>query len=186
MVWESKEITHLLDVTRINKDGSIYTDSEEYKLGDSRISVYISADDIELKIRPFVLEHLVCPIGIDRSSQAELELFAGIRDGLSIAYIGGHKKSTSHSSGSVSQYFFKDDKPSSFNFGSMRGPGWPLNLPPFADEKILAHLNELRILRSDASDSIWRCAALLSVPGPEYNGRSGEGIALRFPKYAKK
>jgi len=173
MAWKSELIKHFIEITCIGKNGKEYIHSQEYERGEysSDIKINFSNDDTKLMIVPYTLERLVYPINI--AGDNINELFAGIRDGKSITDIGLYF--TSDGMRGINQYFFRDNQPNSFNFGRVSGPGWPTNMPALIDNKSKSYFDTLRKFRPAAAESIHRCVALLSVPGPEYSSKDNLG-----------
>ena len=115
MTWESKDIGNFLEITHFGKDGKSFLDSQDYERGlfISETKLYLFKEDIELKIKPYTLEHFVH--NIDNSQEPKNELFCGIRDGISVKYIGGSSIPTPNAGNYFHQYFFMDDNPAGYN-----------------------------------------------------------------------
>jgi len=183
MTWESKGIRNLLDITHFKKEGKSFSESQDYEQGQiiSETKLYLFKGDIELKIKPYTLEHFIHKI--DNPQGLTNELSCGIKNDISVSYIGCSWIPTPTKEEYFSQYFFMDDKPAGYNSRFIKSPGWPLNHPAFIyDENLKLPFDELKKLRPHASESIWRCVALLSVPGPDYTGKSDEGSLFKLKK----
>ena len=193
MAWISEPIKHFFEVAHIRNDGRTeYTDSQEYTPGkySTDISLQLSKDNTELRVRPYTVERLKQLVEEDYPNKVVNELFVGIRDGNAIAYVGKFwtsKKfnfwnSKQFNDRRISQYFFRNDKPSGFNFGNMSGPELPLNQPPILDERLMQYFNALRDIKPNVTCSLDRCMEHLTRAGPEYTGTSDGSISFKLAR----
>jgi len=185
MTWIAEPVKHLLEITHIEKDGREYSSSEEFTPEErysTDISLQLFKKDAELRVRPYTIEHLRQLVEEDYEKGVVNELVAGIRDGISIAYVGTFWTAKEDRYRRVNQYFLKNDEPSGFNFGHMSGPGWPLNQPPVLDKRLMQYFLELKNLRPDVSGSLDKCMKHLTRSGPQYTGQSDGSISFKLPK----
>ncbi len=185
MAWEAEPIKHLLDVTHIRDNGRDFIDSQEYTPGKDSInfiSIFLSVNDAELRVKPYTLEHLKQLVEEGYEKGVVNELFVGIRNGTGIVYVGKFWTGKQSNDKRINQYFFKNDEPSGHNFGHMSGPGWPLNQPPVLDERLVRYFNALKEIRPSAIESLERCMKHLTRAGPEYTGISDGGISFKLAK----
>jgi hypothetical protein len=184
MAWESEPIKHLLEVTHMGDDGREFSDSQEFTPGkySTDISLHLSKDDTELRVRPYTMEHLKQLMEEDYENGVVNELFVGIRDGTGIAYVGKFWTPKEFNGKRVNQYFFQNDEPSGFNLGHMSGPGWPINQPPVLDERLMQYFTSLKDVRPDVTGSLDRCMEHLTRAGPEYTGRSDGSISFKLAR----
>lgn len=182
MAWESEGIKHFLEIRSIREGKEDYVSSQEYtpKKHWTTISVCLSDEDSELRVKPYTLESLKNEVNLEYSGGVVNELFIGIRDEKSVFYIGKFWTPHNLREKRVNQYFFRNDEPSSFNFGNVRGPGWPLNHPAVLDQSLLTYFKKLYRIRGEIIESLDKCLNQLMVPGPEYTGKPSEGISVRL------
>ncbi|NQU79328.1 hypothetical protein HQ545_06195 [Candidatus Woesearchaeota archaeon] len=171
MAWEAEPIKHILKCTHTGEDGRDFTDYQEYtpKANSTVISLQLFNDDVEVRVRPHTLEHLKQCVEETYKDKFVSELFVGIRDGNGIAYVGKllHFERVDHKE--VRQYFFKNDEPSSFNFGNESGPEWPVNQPPILDYRLMQYFTELKEIRPDVTGSLDACMDHLIIGRPKYS-----------------
>jgi hypothetical protein len=186
MVWEAEPIKNFLGVTHIQTDGKEFLDSQEFtpRKYSTNISLYLLECDVELRILPYNIEHLKKSVEEDYENGIINELFVGIRDRRKIEYVGKLWTPKRFGDRRINQYFFKNDKPSGFNFGNISGPGWPLNQPQVLDERLIQYFIKLKDIRPSITDSLDKCIEHLTRPGPEYT-RLSDG-SLHFKIVARK
>jgi hypothetical protein len=182
MAWTSEGLKNFLEITSIRENSKDYVHCQEYtpKKHWTDISVGLSDMDEELRIKPYTLESLNNQVNLEYSGGIVNQLIVGIRDQKSIMYVGKIWTPNQLKEKRINQYFFRDDQPSSFNFGNVRGPGWPLNQSAVLDNRLLSYFEELSKIRSGINESLGRCLNQLIIPGPEYTGKPGEGISVKF------
>lgn len=184
MAWQAEPIRYFLKVTNIGKNRRDFSSSQEYTpkkyFTDISLTLCLSTDDAEVKIRPYTMEHLKQLVEEDYRWGIVNELFVGIRNGTDIANVGMYWVSKQFNEKRINQYFFDDNQPSAFNFGHMSGPGWPLNQPPVLDERLTQYFNALSDVRPDVTDSLDKCMEHLTKPGPEYTGKSDGSISFKL------
>ncbi|MFA5888466.1 MAG: hypothetical protein WC852_07195 [Candidatus Nanoarchaeia archaeon] len=172
MAWEAELIKHFLEVRHIGENERDFVVSQEFtpgKYSSTDISVLLAKEDTELRVKPCSIEHLRHIVNEEYANGNVVnELFAGIKDGTSVAYIG--KKAISGQTGTkfFRQYFFQNNQPNGFDMGIMAGPGWPTRFPSEIDPRLRLYFDELMKFRPDAAESIWKCVAMLSVPEHGY------------------
>ena len=104
------------------------------------------------------------------------ELVVGTDDTRSVKYVA-FSWTTSDGDRGLNQYFFRDDLPFAFNFGRIRGPGFPLNRPP-TDPEYNWHFEELAYQVPNLKESLTRCIEQLKQPGPTYKEETPEEIVI--------
>ena len=184
MAWKAKPIKHQLEVTHIGDDGREFSSSQEFTPGkySTDISLYLSKDDTELKVRPYTMEHLKQLVEEDYENEVVNELFVGIRDETRIAYVGKFWTSKQFDNRRLNQYFFQNNEPSGFNFGNISGPEWPLNQPPVLDERLMQYFTALKDVRPDVTGSLDKCMEHLTRGGPEYTETSDGRISFKLDR----
>ena len=163
-LWESEGIKHLLEINHI-RDGEIVSScSEEYEHSEygSRLNIYLSNEDDELKIVPYTLENFRLSFGKNFPERIT-ELFAGIKNQRVIAYIGKYyMDSQAKGFRHINQYFFYDDKPAGCKLTQYQGPTW-IGLLPMIDKSLRPFFEELKEIKPDALRSIENCVRLLET-----------------------
>lgn len=179
--WEAEPIKHLLELTYIQPGRRDFVYTQEYTPKKS-FSLSMLEGCTELRVRPYTLEQLTQCVKENYPGGVVNELLVGIRDGTSIAYAGKFWISKQFKDKRIAQYFFKNNEPSGFNFGNFSGPGWPLNAPPFLDEKLIPYFVALKKVRPNVSASLEKCREHLTQAGPEYTTVSDGSLSFKLPK----
>jgi hypothetical protein len=175
-MWESKKKTPMMEITHKNtRKGDMVLTHEIISEQDMKYYMDNSLNDTDKELKLFVLETLENKISDGPGHNSTL--IAGIRDGKEMYFMGIMWKK--EGTPGIRQYFFRNDKPSSFNYGHVSGPGWPLNINPFIVEDAKEYFDELKVYRPKISESLDRCIELLSKPGPEYK-KGDTGITMKL------
>ncbi|GEM_PF-5837797 len=170
MAWNAKPLKHLLEIAYISRNGRDFSYSEDCirdEFGYVNLSLKLSPENTEARVRPYTLEYLENVIEEEHHDWIINKLFVGIRDEAKIAYLGNWWTSKQSKHERVEQYFFREDQPSAFNLGSASGPRWPLNRPPL-EHKLLQYFNTLKEVKPATASSLDKCLEHLAKPGPEY------------------
>lgn len=100
-------------------------------------------------------------------NKTENELIIAIKDESVVASIGEIWKDKDGIQ-RVAQYFFKDGKINSANWGHCSGPTEMLDRSILIDKKLSPHFRELKDLRPKAAESLELCLHELEILGPQY------------------
>lgn len=184
MTWNAEPIKHFLEVMHIDAKGEKFVSSQEYspEQYSTTLDIHKMSDDVELRIKPYTLEHLNNIVEEEYfGGTINNELFIGLRNDLNVDYIGFYWTSKVFNDKNIRQYFFKDDKPSAFNYGFLSGPGWPTNMSAVLDDTLTDYFEELKDIRPKTAESLDTCIYLLSQPGPDYKS-DDKGITVQLKK----
>ena len=163
--WKSDEIVHHLEVFGTDESGrtTSYDTTYERGMDGSHVNIYLSNRDAEVKVVPYTLEHLKLRHGHRHPLELQ-ELFAGIRDGTSIGYLGKYfTDSRTNGHRYVAQFFFAHDEPNGCNLGNFQGPEWSLARLPMITDQIRPHFETLKEFRPQAAQSIENCVKFLEM-----------------------
>lgn len=183
MAWTAKPIKHFVEMKHESVDKKrpyIHSQEYEHKEHSSDISVLLFDKDEQVIVTPYTLECLTLNIDEEYNVGTMKELIVGIRNESLIEYFGIRWLSKQTDSVRINQYFFKDDKPKSFYFGHVSGPGWPTNQGPILDEVLERHLRTLEHERPKVKESLKNCIIQLYTPGPDHTGEPDAGIKIKL------
>lgn len=176
MIWESESRENLLEITSIGEKGVVgrnfkkYTPPERYRSVD--VTFTLHDHNTEVRIKPTVMEVVECSLDLEDCRYNKLQV--GLRDDTSVSSVtfywtdGGFEN--------MNQFFFRDDKPSGFNFGIASGPSWPSDRPSLIDQTLRPYFDILKQEKPELADSLEVCVRQLEKPGVEY-ASSGEASA---------
>jgi hypothetical protein len=182
VTWIAQPLTYL-EFIHTDRNGKDYTESRRFDPRKSVLDFSVRAytGDIEVCVGLYSVMHLKQTVNEIYENGIVNELFIGIRDGKKIDYMGKFWTPKQFTEMNIEQYFFKKNKPSSFDFGYRYGTGWPPDRSPVLDERLRVYFAEL-ISRKDIGKRLLACISQLEKPGPEYKGISDGSIVFDMVK----
>ena len=182
--WEIEPDKHFLKVTHIGKDGRPFISDEKYTPDPKGYTVdillHLMPGDRKLEVTPYRLQVFKNKPLLNQPSHEIDELLVGIVDGKSTAFLA-LKWTGDDGNQRINKFFFEDDKPAGCNLGFIQAPSWPLNRPVIITPAMMSYFSALGEITPDASQSLAKCAAALTVSGLEFT-RGDTSMQFSLPR----
>jgi hypothetical protein len=166
MSWQLEASRKLLQITHYDKDGRghIQSNDDPRKTPDDNVCISFDPEDVQITVEPYRVDDLYQDVQITSPDfpGAVNRILVGVRDEERLAYVGRLWTPTDSVRQRAEKYFFRNDRPSSFNAGVVSGPGWPSNGVMTARE--VEYLRTLPDMYPRVRRSLENCMRYILIP----------------------